>query len=268
MRLLLCASVPLYSEDEHLCSAVMEEAYRIGMDGVEFKLGESKLVSRDMTRWADRMARDLGLKPHAHLPYLHGEANIASPDPARRLSARLVMADSLSAASSLGCEIVNTHLGTRRGGGRLETAADELGNLMDAASDLGIRLAVENQESGCKGILNTPRDLLMLADMIPDVLLTYDAGHGNTHGFGVAEFLPSVLGHLAYLHVHDNDGSCDQHLPLGLGNVDFRLLVSSIRQNGSKLPQSLPVVFEVGREALAPSVKYFSEIWEESDPRG
>ncbi len=264
MKPILCASVPLYRENKKLCFDIMEEARRIGMRGVEFKLGEDSTPSEDVVRWAGRTAEEMGLMPYAHLPYLHGEANIASPHLAQRSLAEHILIDALSQASMLGCELVNTHLGTRRGGGMLEIAARELEHLEDIASGMGLRLSVENQEVNCMGVVNTPEDVLRLTQLVPGILLTYDVGHGNTHGYNVAQFLPAVLPRLAYLHVHDNDGSFDQHLPLGSGNVDFQLLVSSLRRNASSLPEMIPVVFELQLDGLAPSVRYFRKLWREA----
>jgi sugar phosphate isomerase/epimerase len=117
---------------------------------------------------------------------------------------------------------------------------------------------VENQENRCKGILNTPKDIEILTESDPGVHLTYDAGHGNTHGFGVAEFLPVVIGRLRYLHLHDNNGGWDEHLSLGRGNLDIPLMMKELGRIG---PGDLvPLTLELATKDLGPSLEYLRGI--------
>ncbi len=58
-----------------------------------------------------------------------------------------------------------------------------------------------------------------------------DAGH--QHSFSqtpLPEWLESLSGVLREIHVHDNDGSEDAHLPVGQGSIDFVLLFDFLRE--------------------------------------
>jgi sugar phosphate isomerase/epimerase len=77
-----------------------------------------------------------------------------------------------------------------------------------------------------------PHQLRTLFDALdsPQVRFCFDTGHANT--FGGAPYLEwmEVLGHrLGEIHIHDNDGTTDQHLPVGEGNFPFQGLLALVR---------------------------------------
>ena len=47
----------------------------------------------------------------------------------------------------------------------------------------------------------------------------FDVGHAHTFGVDLAEHLQRLQPHLAGIHLHDNGGGRDEHLPLGTGTV-------------------------------------------------
>jgi sugar phosphate isomerase/epimerase len=49
--------------------------------------------------------------------------------------------------------------------------------------------------------------------------LTFDVGHANTLG-KISEFL-QLDEFIVNVHLHDNNGVNDEHLPVGEGNIDF-----------------------------------------------
>jgi len=71
--------------------------------------------------------------------------------------------------------------------------------------------------------------------------MCYDSGHGNTiKSNGTGKEMLRRFGHrLMALHLHDNDGSGDQHrLPFD-GNVDWPSLMRQIEALGYKGPTTL-----------------------------
>lgn len=81
------------------------------------------------------------------------------------------------------------------------------------ARERGVRIAVEN------GHFDTITQLLSEYD--PDYLgLCYDAGHGNIDEGGLAH-LEGLKTRLISVHLHDNNGTEDQHRPLFSGTVDW-----------------------------------------------
>ena len=52
--------------------------------------------------------------------------------------------------------------------------------------------------------------------------MCFDIGHANTTG-QIGAML-ALEARFVNMHVHDNDGTGDQHLGLGYGNIDFSVL--------------------------------------------
>jgi sugar phosphate isomerase/epimerase len=100
----------------------------------------------------------------------------------------------------------------------LKRAKRYLDILVNHAAALDIKIAFENiYDAG-------PEDLKMLIDQFDNnrVGICLDIGHYNVFK---KEPLPNwlnVLGpHIFEVHLHDNDGSADQHLALGDGNINY-----------------------------------------------
>ncbi|MGA7076110.1 MAG: sugar phosphate isomerase/epimerase family protein [Halobacteriota archaeon] len=66
-----------------------------------------------------------------------------------------------------------------------------------------------------------------IEDMRPDGLgFTFDVGHANT-----ADAIDSFLGmQIDHIHLHDNNGQTDEHLALGLGNIDWERVMRALRR--------------------------------------
>jgi sugar phosphate isomerase/epimerase len=62
-----------------------------------------------------------------------------------------------------------------------------------------------------------------------------DVGHQNSFSeIPLATWVTSLSDPLREIHIHDNDGSCDAHLPVGKGSINFDGLFSQLNQNGMK----------------------------------
>lgn len=250
----LSASLPAPSEDEILCQRVLDTAAGLDLGGVEIKLGRDDIISQPMRGWLREALGSYDFTIYTHLPYLQGSINLAAPDEKLATRAIEILTEALSFTRSLGGSLANTHLGVAHGEkDPIERALIRLAKVREDARDLGIDISIENQESSCNGILNTPEDVERLLATRPDADLTYDPGHGNTHGFGVEAFLPALFPHIRYLHLHDNNGTRDEHLALGRGNLDLRHLFLELGRRANRY-QDIPAVLELAPEDLKPSM--------------
>jgi sugar phosphate isomerase/epimerase len=82
-----------------------------------------------------------------------------------------------------------------------------------------------------------PRQIgLLLAGLDPSrVRFCFDTGHANA--FGTAsyeEWMEGLGGRLGEIHIHDNDGRSDQHLPIGEGNFPFQGFFDLLRRKRLK----------------------------------
>jgi sugar phosphate isomerase/epimerase len=108
-------------------------------------------------------------------------------------------------------------------------------SLLEAARPLGVRLAFENLAA--RGTWEMLERLLAHYDAAA-VGLCYDSGHGNMVP-GSLEALDKLRGRLFSVHLHDNDGSADQHRLPFTGTVDWARLSSILADSSYDRPISL-----------------------------
>jgi len=99
--------------------------------------------------------------------------------------------------------------------------------LVARSESLSVRMALENVFE------EKPEVLKRLLDEIDSPFLGYclDAGHGNLFSQVPLEEWIEVLGpRLMEIHLHDNHGEADEHLPLGQGNINFSSLFSLLEK--------------------------------------
>jgi sugar phosphate isomerase/epimerase len=101
---------------------------------------------------------------------------------------------------------------------------------MDAASRIGLRVAVENVFD------DDPDALRLLIEKINsrDFGFCFDTGHFNLFTtVSMEQWFESLGSHLAEVHLHDNDGTADSHWALGRGTVDFNKFFTLMRKRAS-----------------------------------
>jgi sugar phosphate isomerase/epimerase len=144
-------------------------------------------------------------------------------------------------AASLGSDVVIMHLppepddlATDPGfPDRLRRSIDAL---LPELSTHGVRLAFENMIHG-----NFPLIERLLREYSPDHIgLCYDSGHGNMNPDGL-QMLERLKDRLISVHLHDNDGHSDQHLPPFSGTVDWAALAGIIANSSYTKPLSFEV---------------------------
>ncbi len=139
--------------------------------------------------------------------------------------------DSIEFAGVLGAGVVIVHASDKLAGssdGRLERARGVLRELSVVAKESGVMLALENLPPDHLG--HTPKEILSLLDGTdPDSMgVCFDCGHANLSGRFV-EFARALLPHAVCTHVHDNDGTEDQHRFPGAGTIDWREFAAAYR---------------------------------------
>jgi sugar phosphate isomerase/epimerase len=117
----------------------------------------------------------------------------------------------------------------------LESSRKTLEELNPLSTD--IKLCVENMPvKGHFGNLTKElpieaRDLLYLVDNLDNIGIAFDIAHANNVE-NALEFYDRVKesGKILNVHLRDNDGKLDSHLPLGKGNIDFRKFLEKLKQ--------------------------------------
>ena len=173
----------------------------------------------------------LGLQAVGHTaPFLP----FASAYPELERTARELFVRACEAFAEIGVRLVNLHPAMRglRGRDAVERNAEAVAEVAAAVEPLGLTVMVENMGGG----FGTPEELGPLVEAAPNVRFHLDVGHANIRPYGQPNRLPLLLeafgDRIAHVHVHDNKGRFDEHLPLGVGNVDWPEAARALRATG------------------------------------
>ena len=254
-----------------------EQAFRTikaaGFDGVDFSfyrgpdmLGEDYLKNAQETK--ARLERCSLVCHQAHAPYefRFGEAmDCENPH-------YLAVVRAMEYASILGAEQIIVH-GLKVPGGpyseeSYEVNRDYYQSLAPYCRKFGIRIGVEN-------LITTifPRPELLnrvMAALDPACFVTcMDLGHALVAGMATEDYLAGLTpGILKALHIHDNDGTSDQHRLPYLGNVNWDAVMKGLAAYGYSgdftmeltgylgsfppqlIPQALNLAAAVGRDLM------------------
>ncbi len=104
----------------------------------------------------------------------------------------------------------------------------------------------------------TPEPIAELIKRVsaPNVKVCLDIGHINYSHSPIEEWFEVLGEKTGYLHLSDNTGIFDDHLPLGKGTVDWKKASALC----AYLPESTPVTLEVGNaDCIKSSLEYLSE---------
>ncbi|MBN1695246.1 sugar phosphate isomerase/epimerase [candidate division WOR-3 bacterium] len=90
----------------------------------------------------------------------------------------------------------------------------------------GIKIVIENL------VEESPDILIKLCDAVNSdfFALCLDIGHMNVFSnLSPSDWVKKMYNRLQYVHLHDNKGKKDEHLPVGKGNIDFDNFFNSIK---------------------------------------
>jgi len=122
---------------------------------------------------------------------------------------------------------------------------DRFKRLIEIAEKNNVNIALEN--------LRKPEYLDFIFSNIDSHKLKfcYDSGHENCFTHGI-DFLAKYGDRLAALHLHDNDGTSDQHLLPFNGNVDWKRIMSHLK----KLEYAGTLALEIDAQFIDVSKEY------------
>jgi sugar phosphate isomerase/epimerase len=179
-----------------------------------------QIEKQDIEKQIERL--DWNPKITLHAPFM--DLNPGAMDPMVRSATQVRFRQFLAVAAILKPRAVVFHgaYDRWRYSGRkdiwLENSIDTWQKVMDTATKIGLRVAVENVFD------EEPDALQMLIEKIdsPDFGFCFDIGHFNLFSsLTMEQWFESLGRHLVEVHLHDNDGKADSHRALGQGNIDF-----------------------------------------------
>ncbi len=122
--------------------------------------------------------------------------------------------------------------------------------LCDVADEHGIFIAVENMPNFPKIFGKYPQEMLDIINGVDrdNIGMTLDVGHANTMGM-LPEFLDLCKDHIIHIHLHDNMGKRDEHLPCGRGNIDWKIVKEGLKDYKGRCVTEMSNL-EEGRECI------------------
>ncbi len=96
---------------------------------------------------------------------------------------------------------------------------------------------------------------------VPELYMHIDIGHANLYGRKPEEFIRKFHKKLKHIHLNDNDGNRDLHLPMGTGNVDWENLIKVLKKhyNGTITLE----IFSQDRDYVLLSKEKLKKLWKQ-----
>ena len=149
--------------------------------------------------------------------------------------------DMIRIASELKIGLLNFHFYARLGrvGAAQESIDTFLRNFTDAMQELTqvaatekVDLMLENGPPEKGAQLEMIESFSHVMKAVPELKLHLDVGHAFIENRikGVRDYLDAFGDRLAHVHMHDNHGKWDEHLPLGRGKIDVRKVVRLLKE--------------------------------------
>ncbi len=207
------------------------ELVEIGAWGGQFNYSDPEACAR-----AAETLRSVGLQPYSfHLSFGRGY-DFAALDEGEAGRAIDRLCRQLEAVAATGARYAVVHPAWRTNPAdralHLRNARRGLRRLARAAEKLGVVLAIENMPPGYLACDIAELCLLIDACESSHAAACYDTGHAHVAGIDQAEALQMLGARLATIHLHDNDGTADQHLASGLGTIDWAKFYDALKSMG------------------------------------
>lgn len=212
---------------------ILSEIEWIGAHGfgfVDLFLEPDRNVPERLDPKAIRAALDrFGLDATGHLPYY---LPIGSPLRQLRAAAAAIAREYLAALAEIGVPAVTIHahwppgLFSAEEGVRWQVGS--LREVLATAKELGVVLMYEPVDTARDTADNTAAVL----DALPELRFHLDTGHANLHGRNPVQIIQRFGARLHHIHMHDNHGEMDRHLPPGAGSINWEAVVKGLKEVG------------------------------------
>jgi sugar phosphate isomerase/epimerase len=215
----------------------LEEIAALGFEFMELSMDPPQAhytTIRQIKKSITQALKFHSMKLICHLPTFVSTADLT--DSIRNASLQ-EMFSSLEVASELEAQKVVLHPGHIGGMGvfvmdiALKNAVESLEAIIVKAERLGLCICLENMFPKCQAFFE-PNDFFNIFERFPKLKLTLDTGHaniGSQDGQRIFEFIKHFGRRIGHLHVSDNLGKRDDHLPIGAGKLDFSRIVKALK---------------------------------------
>ena len=110
------------------------------------------------------------------------------------------------------------------------------------------------------GPFNDPEVIYYMTKKVPGLRVHLDVGHAHIHSKrAIEEYFGLMKSKIVHVHVSDNHGNSDEHLPLGVGTIDWEYITNILKV----YKYNKTITFEIhadDRDYLLLSMKKFKEL--------
>jgi sugar phosphate isomerase/epimerase len=242
----------------------IEEIAALGFEYLELAMDPPYAHFSNIRENQDTILKALnthGMKLVCHLPTF---VSIADLTESIRTASLNEMLNSLEVAAQLNAMKVVLHPGHIGGLGVyvkdtvLTYGFESLEVIIAKAEQLGLCVCLENMFPRFQTFF-APRHFSKIFKRFPDLKLTLDTGHANIDSQDtnrVSDFITTFGHRIGHVHLSDNFGKRDDHLPLGKGIVDFNEIAGALNACGYDDTITLEI-FSEDRQQLLSGKKAF-----------
>lgn len=111
-----------------------------------------------------------------------------------------------------------------------ELVENRLKEILTLASTYQVQVLIENVGLYNKRtLLYDQKEFLKLLSDLPEAGALLDVGHAHINGWILPKIVKELGERLKAFHLHDNQGSLDEHLPIGQGCIKWKPLFEAIQ---------------------------------------
>lgn len=109
-------------------------------------------------------------------------------------------------------------------------AEEAVNRLCGIASPLDVLLAVENVGYHGSSLFTQDEYVLFIERLDDAAVYLVDTGHAHINGWDIPSLLRQTASRLGCVHLHDNFGDADSHLPIGEGSIAWEPIWDALRE--------------------------------------
>lgn len=116
-------------------------------------------------------------------------------------------------------------------------ASEAVAGLVATARGTGVLLGLENVGYNGTSLFNEDEYIFFVKQFDPaGAGYLIDTGHAHLNGWNLAALLEQTKPRLVGMHLHDNRGDGDRHLPVGEGNIPWSNIWPLLGSLGDRCP--------------------------------
>lgn len=242
----------------------IEKIASLGYEGIEIRAGEpdasAKRLKANDRKALKKIIESNGLQVYSLTPDW-GDLNLASSNPVMREESVRQVKEAIELAADFGAEFFTILPGRRHAIASLETcrdwSLDSLAECVSLAEKLGVTLCLE----GAPGqVVAKEEDLVQVVRKINSRSLRLAADTSHAYVLGdPSTYFRKIGDYIGIVHIADNDGTPNVHLPPGLGKVDFASVLEVLRGIGYRGHYLLEISYPENPDWAAEQSKIFMD---------